>query len=124
MSGFGNVVDELNLYWGDSIENLYWGGHLHLKRLDCSLYLYSFNISHIYIPSHPPLNIQYLDFPSSAPSRALDQVIMTGSREDLQIGGETTSSYGYLFNIRTKPDAGVAIITGFHFYTLSNVKKI
>ena len=99
--------------------NLYWGGHLHLKRLDCSLYLYSFNISHIYIPSHPPLNIQYLDFPSSAPSRALDQVIMTGSREDLQIGGETTSSYGYLFNIRTKPDAGVAIITGFDFYTLS-----
>jgi len=57
--------------------------------------------------------------PSAAPSRAHDQVIMTGSRQDLQLGGKTTSSYGYIFNIRTQPGAGVAIITGFDFYTES-----
>jgi len=59
------------------------------------------------------------DVPSSAPSRSIDQVITTGSREDLQLGGQTTSSYGYIFNIRTQPDAGVAIISGFDFYTES-----
>eukprot|EP00579_Thalassiosira_antarctica_P008221 CAMPEP_0201877728 /NCGR_PEP_ID=MMETSP0902-20130614/9073_1 /ASSEMBLY_ACC=CAM_ASM_000551 /TAXON_ID=420261 /ORGANISM="Thalassiosira antarctica, Strain CCMP982" /LENGTH=1207 /DNA_ID=CAMNT_0048405235 /DNA_START=83 /DNA_END=3706 /DNA_ORIENTATION=- len=57
--------------------------------------------------------------PSTAPSRPLDQVIMTGSREDLQLGGKTTNSYGYVFNIRTKPSSGVIILTGFDFYTLS-----
>lgn len=44
---------------------------------------------------------------------------MTGSREDLQLGGETTSSYGYVFNIRTKPDSPVVMISGFDFYTES-----
>ena len=53
------------------------------------------------------------------PSRALDQVIMTGSREDLMLGGDTTSSYGYLFNVRTKPNTGVIMMNGFDFYTES-----
>ena len=44
---------------------------------------------------------------------------MTGSREDLQLGGETTSSYGYVFNMRTKPDSPVVLISGFDFYTES-----
>ncbi|KAL7546263.1 hypothetical protein ACHAWF_009617 [Thalassiosira exigua] len=57
--------------------------------------------------------------PSSPPSRALVQKIMTGSRQDLQLGGKTTSSFGYVFNMRTKPDAGVIIVTGFDFYTES-----
>jgi len=57
--------------------------------------------------------------PSSAPTRSIDQVLDTGSRADLQLGGQTTSSYGYIFNIRTKPDSGVVIITGFDFYTQS-----
>jgi len=42
---------------------------------------------------------------------------MTGSRADLQLGAESTSSYGYIFNIRTKPDAPVIAMTGFDFYT-------
>ena len=42
---------------------------------------------------------------------------MTGSRKDLQMGGETTSSYGYIFNIRTKPTAGVILLNNFDFYT-------
>ena len=42
---------------------------------------------------------------------------MTGSQQDLQLGGKTTSSYGFVFNIRTKPDAGVVLMTGFDFYT-------
>jgi len=42
---------------------------------------------------------------------------MTGSREDLQLGGKTTSSYGYVFNMRTKPDANVVMLTGMDFYT-------
>ncbi|KAL7491165.1 hypothetical protein ACHAWT_000602 [Skeletonema menzelii] len=55
--------------------------------------------------------------PSSEPSRSLDQFIMTGSQQDLQLGGKTTSSYGFVFNIRTKPDANVVLMTGFDFYT-------
>jgi len=55
--------------------------------------------------------------PSSEPSRSLDQYIMTGSQQDLQLGGKTTSSYGFVFNIRTKPDASVVVMTGFDFYT-------
>ena len=51
------------------------------------------------------------------PSRTLENVIMTGSREDLQLGGQTTSSYGYVFNMRTKPDANVLLLTGMDFYT-------
>ena len=44
---------------------------------------------------------------------------MTGSREDLQIGGDTTSSYGYIFNMRTHPNSGAIILTRFDFYTES-----
>lgn len=51
------------------------------------------------------------------PSRTLMNVIMTGSRQDLQLGAESTSSYGYIWNIRTKPDAQVVQITGMDFYT-------
>jgi len=57
--------------------------------------------------------------PSTAPSCPLDQVIMTGSREDLQLGSRTTSAYGYVFNIRTRPSSGVILLTGFDFYTLT-----
>lgn len=55
--------------------------------------------------------------PSSIPSRSLDQTIMTGSREDLQLGGKTTSSYGFVFNVRTNDDSPTIVITGLDFYT-------
>ena len=44
---------------------------------------------------------------------------MTGTEQDLQLGGTTTSSYGYIFNIRTKDTSGVVLMTGFDFYTES-----
>eukprot|EP00571_Detonula_confervacea_P005871 CAMPEP_0172330022 /NCGR_PEP_ID=MMETSP1058-20130122/61177_1 /TAXON_ID=83371 /ORGANISM="Detonula confervacea, Strain CCMP 353" /LENGTH=1318 /DNA_ID=CAMNT_0013047219 /DNA_START=179 /DNA_END=4138 /DNA_ORIENTATION=- len=66
------------------------------------------------MPTYSPSSV-----PSSMPSRAHDQVIMTGSREDLQLGGMTTSSYGYIFNMRTKPDSPVILLTGMDFYTES-----
>lgn len=44
---------------------------------------------------------------------------MTGSREDLQLGGETTTSYGYIFNVRTKEGTPTVMMTGFDFYTES-----
>mmetsp|Transcript_11107 Transcript_11107/g.22093 ORF Transcript_11107/g.22093 Transcript_11107/m.22093 type:complete len:1137 (-) Transcript_11107:90-3500(-) len=68
------------------------------------------------IPSSEPSSAPSSE-PSSEPSRSLDQYIMTGSQQDLQLGGKTTSSYGFVFNIRTKPDAGVVLMTGFDFYT-------
>ncbi len=55
--------------------------------------------------------------PSSLPSRDLDQMIMTGSAEDLQLGGKTTSSYGYIFNLRTPEDGPTIVIKGLDFYT-------
>jgi hypothetical protein len=55
--------------------------------------------------------------PSSIPSRSLDQTIMTGSREDLQLGGKTTSSYGFVFNVRTNDDSPTIVVTGLDFYT-------
>mmetsp|Transcript_12445 Transcript_12445/g.26815 ORF Transcript_12445/g.26815 Transcript_12445/m.26815 type:complete len:1210 (-) Transcript_12445:141-3770(-) len=64
------------------------------------------------MPSFPPS-----DVPSSSPSRDHDQVIMTGSRQDMQLGDRTTSSFGYIWNMRTKPDSGVLMITGMDFYT-------
>ncbi|EJK50247.1 hypothetical protein THAOC_30810 [Thalassiosira oceanica] len=70
------------------------------------------------VPSGMPSEFPSLE-PSGVPSRTLDNVIMTGSREDLQLGGLTTSSYGYVFNIRTKPDANVVLLTGMDFYTES-----
>jgi len=57
------------------------------------------------------------DKPSGMPTESLPSVIVTGSREDLQLGGMTTSSYGYVFNMRTKPDANVVLLTGMDFYT-------
>lgn len=42
---------------------------------------------------------------------------MTGSQDDLDLGGTTTSSYGYIFNMRTREDGGVVLIQGFDFYT-------
>lgn len=57
--------------------------------------------------------------PSSAPSRDLDQMIMTGSAEDLQLGGKTTSSYGFIFNIRTHEDSPTIVITSLDVYTES-----
>jgi len=57
--------------------------------------------------------------PSQAPSLSHNQVITTGSKNDLELGGTTTSSYGYIFNIRTREDAGVVLIKGFDFYTES-----
>ena len=51
------------------------------------------------------------------PTESLPSVIVTGSREDLQLGGMTTSSYGHVFNMRTKPDANVVLLTGMDFYT-------
>jgi len=59
------------------------------------------------------------DQPSAQPSRALEQTIVTGSSQDLQLGGTTTSSYGYLFNLRTKPTSPVVQITSLEFYTES-----
>ena len=59
-------------------------------------------------------------YPSVAPSRPVDVSLTTGGREDLQLGGHVTTSYGYIYNMRTKPDAGVVIITGFDFYTESS----
>ena len=53
------------------------------------------------------------------PSIALEQVIMMGSSQDLAIGGTTTSSYGYIFNMRTRKEAGAIFLTGFDFYTES-----
>jgi hypothetical protein len=55
--------------------------------------------------------------PSSTPSRDLDQMIMTGSTQDLQLGGKTTSSYGYIFNIRTPKDGPTIVIKTLDFYT-------
>jgi len=57
--------------------------------------------------------------PSSAPSLDHFQEIVTGSQEDLELGGTTTSSYGYIFNVRTKENSGVVMIDGFDFYTES-----
>jgi len=57
--------------------------------------------------------------PSSVPSRDLDQMIMTGSAEDLQLGGMTTSSYGFIFNLRTPQDGPTIVIKGIDFYTES-----
>jgi len=59
------------------------------------------------------------DLPSSQPSRAHLQSIMTGSREDLAIGGSTTTSYGYVFNMRTTPAGPVVVLNGLDFYTES-----
>ena len=42
---------------------------------------------------------------------------MSGYRKDLQGGNNSTSSNDYVWNIRTKPDLGVILITGFNFYT-------
>ena len=56
---------------------------------------------------------------SAAPSRGHFQEIVTGSQEDLELGGTTTSSYGYIFNVRTKESSGVVMIDGFDFYTES-----
>lgn len=53
------------------------------------------------------------------PSRTVYNSIMTGSQKDLLVGGSTTSSYGYIWNIRSKPDAGVTLITRIDFYTTS-----
>ena len=55
--------------------------------------------------------------PSSMPSRDLDQMIITGSAKDLQLGGKTTSSYGYIFNLRTPEDGPTIVIKGLDFYT-------
>jgi len=57
--------------------------------------------------------------PSSEPTRIVYNTIMTGSHEDLLLGGTTTSSYGFLFNMRSKPEASVSLITGLDFYTHS-----
>ena len=56
--------------------------------------------------------------PSMEPTRTVYNSIMTGSQKDLLVGGTTTSSYGYIWNMRTKPDAGVTLITGIDFYTV------
>ena len=58
-------------------------------------------------------------YPSAPPSRPVDVGLTTGSREDLALGGHITYSYGGIFNIRTKPNSGVVILTGFDFYTHS-----
>jgi len=55
--------------------------------------------------------------PSSLPSRDLDQMILTGSAADLQLGGKTTSSYGFIFNLRTPEDGPTIVIRGLDFYT-------
>ena len=57
--------------------------------------------------------------PSMEPTRTVYNSIMTGSQKDLLVGGTTTSSYGYIWNMRTKPDAGVTLITGIDFYTIA-----
>ena len=57
--------------------------------------------------------------PPAASIWTVSQSLATGSRQDLQLGGETTASYGYLFNIRTKPNSSVIMLTGLDFYTES-----
>ncbi|KAL3795552.1 hypothetical protein HJC23_009265 [Cyclotella cryptica] len=64
------------------------------------------------------------EMPSMEPSRPVYNIIMTGSQNDLLLGGSTTSSYGYLFNMRTKSDAGVVLITRFDFYTYSTEEVV
>ncbi len=57
---------------------------------------------------------------TSPPTRSHDQVIKSGNRGDIQLGTATTSSsYGYVFNVQTKPSSGVILINGLDFYTES-----
>ena len=83
--------------------NLFWLTYLDLTT--CAIFFIS--------------QIDIKAYPSAAPSRPVDVSLTTGGRDDLQIGGHVTTSYGYIFNMRTKADAGVVILTGFDFYTES-----
>jgi len=64
------------------------------------------------MPSSSPSNV-----PSSIPSMVIDREIACGTGADLAISDSTTESYGYIFNMRTKIDAPVVLITGMDFYT-------
>lgn len=64
------------------------------------------------MPSSSPSNV-----PSSIPSMTIDREILCGTGADLTISDSTTESYGYIFNMRTKADAPVVLITGMDFYT-------
>jgi len=63
------------------------------------------------------------EFPTSSPTRAYDQHVLTGSTEDLTLGGTTTFSYGYIFNVRTRPNSGVVLVNGLSFYTESTTDE-
>lgn len=62
--------------------------------------------------------------PSSVPSMTIDRVITLGSASDLSEQDTTTSSNGFIFNIRTKTDAPVVLVTGLDFYTESTEEVI
>lgn len=64
------------------------------------------------MPSSSPSNV-----PSSTPSMTINREIACGTGDDLVMSDSTTKSYGYMFNMRTKTDAPVVLITGMDFYT-------
>jgi len=63
------------------------------------------------------------EFPTSAPTRDYDQKIVMGSVEALTLGGTTTFSYGYIFNMRTPSNSGVVLVNGLDFYTESTTNE-
>ena len=55
--------------------------------------------------------------PSTPPSRAIDQAVTAGTSQDLAtVGRDITKSYGFVFNVRTKPRSPVVLLTGIDFY--------
>jgi hypothetical protein len=56
------------------------------------------------LSSHTTRNETTTAAPSGTPSMTLDRVITLGTAADLKIQEMTTSSYGYIFNMRTKID--------------------
>jgi hypothetical protein len=56
------------------------------------------------LSSHTTQNETTTAAPSGTPSMTLDRVITLGTAADLKVQETTTSSYGYIFNMRTKID--------------------
>jgi hypothetical protein len=57
--------------------------------------------------------------PSSPPSRAIGQALTAGAGVDVvaAVGRDVTKSYGFVFNVRTKPRTPPALLTGIDFLT-------
>jgi len=56
--------------------------------------------------------------PTESPSRAPEQMLQSGSGQDLYVG--TAKSFGNLFEIRTKSSSETVLINGMDFYSSAN----